>query len=343
MENSKFQYYLRVFRQASFGKFFKVVNTAHERSGKSRAYCLFDILRCMKRYQAGYNDYVIFEWWDMTHEQRNTYMTRFRSKNFIMFMNDHSYSHYFDNKNEFNEKFKDFVGREFLDLETATDQEIIDFFESREKTFAKMKDLSCGIGCEKLEKKDFKDGQEFCDYLKEKGFATIEDVVENHPDIAAIYPYSTNCFRVITLVDADGVPHAIYAVFKMGINGRVVDNYGLHGPIDLETGEFLYPAHSGDTTADISYTEHPYSHTPLIGMVLPYWKEVIKMAEDAALVIPQMRYVGWDIAVTPTGPAIIEGNNYCAHDFWQLPGQTPGGIGIMPTIEKIIPEFKYKK
>ena len=53
MEKSKFQYYLRVFRQASFGKFFKVVNTAAERSGKSRAFCFFDILRCMKRYQAG--------------------------------------------------------------------------------------------------------------------------------------------------------------------------------------------------------------------------------------------------------------------------------------------------
>ena len=227
---------------------------------------------------------------------------------------------------------------EHLNAEAAIRRTTDDF----RAMFAKMKDLSCGIGCEKLETKDFESPDAFCDYIKEKGFATIEDVVENHPDIAAIYPFSTNCFRVITLIDAQGVPHAIYAVFKMGINGRVVDNYGLHGPIDLETGEFMFPAHSGDTTADIQYTEHPYSHTPLISMVLPYWREVLKMAEDAALVIPQMRYVGWDIAVTPSGPAIIEGNNYCAHDFWQLPGQTPGGIGIMPTIEKIIPEFKYK-
>ena len=342
MEKTKFQYYLRVFRQASFSKFFKVVKTASERSGRSRVFCFFDILRCMKKFQAGYNDYVIFQWWNLTDEQRDTFMTRFRSKKFIMFMNDHDYAHYFDNKNEFNEKFRDFIGRESLDLETATKDDIADFFNTRTKVFAKMKDLSCGIGCEKLETKDFQSADAFCEYIREKGFATIEDVVENHPDIAAIYPFSTNCFRVITVIDAQGVPHAIYAVFKMGIEGRIVDNFGLHGPIDLETGEFLYPAHSGDTTAATQYTEHPYSHKPLIGMVLPYWKEVLKMAEDAALVIPQMRYIGWDIAVTPAGPAIIEGNNYCAHDFWQLPGQTPDGIGIMPTIEKIIPEFRYK-
>ena len=55
-----------------------------------------------------------------------------------------------------------------------------------------------------------------------------------------------------------------------------------------------------------------------------------------------MRYVGWDVAITPNGPAIIEGNNYCAHDFWQLPGQTPGGIGIIPVLKKIVPSYQYK-
>lgn len=340
MEN-KFQYYLRVFRQASFSKFFKVLDTAHERSGKNKVSLFFDILGCMRKYGAGYNDYVIFEFWNLTPEQRDTYMTRFRSKKFIMFMNDHNYAHYFDNKNEFNEKFKDFIGRECLDLETATKEDVINFFNTRDKFFCKMKDLTCGIGAEKLLATDFKDGEEFYKYVTEKGFTTIEDVIENHPDIDKIYPFSTNTMRIITLVDAKGEAHAIYGVFKMGINGRVVDNYGLHGPVDLETGVFMYPAHSGDTTAGRHYTEHPYSHIPLVGMKVPYAVEALRFAEKAALVVPQMRYVGWDVALTPKGPAIIEGNNYCAHDFWQLPGQTPGGIGIMPTIKKYIPEFEY--
>ena len=338
---SKFQYYKRVVKGASFNKFFSVVEEAHKRSGKNRVYLFFDILKCMKKYSAGYNDYVIFEFWDLTPEQRDTYMTRFRSKKFIMFMNDHDYAHYFDNKNEFNEKFKDFIKRECLDLEVASKEDVIHFYETRKKVFAKMKDLTCGIGCEKLETKNFENGEAFYDYIKEKGFATIEDVIENHPDINKIYPFSANTMRVITIVDAKGEPHVIYGVFKMGKNGRVVDNYGLHGPVDLETGEFLFPAHSGDTTEDQHYTEHPYSHVQLVGMKVPMVKEVVECAKKAALVVPQMRYIGWDIAITPDGPAIIEGNNYCAHDFWQLPGQTPEGIGIMPTIKKYIPEFEY--
>ncbi|MEI3503156.1 MAG: sugar-transfer associated ATP-grasp domain-containing protein [Anaerovoracaceae bacterium] len=68
----------------------------------------------------------------------------------------------------------------------------------------------------------------------------------------------------------------------MGKNGRVVDNYGLHGPVDLETGEFLFPAHSGDTTEDQHYTEHPYSHVQLVGMKVPMVKEVVECAKKAA-------------------------------------------------------------
>ena len=123
-------------------------------------------------------------------------------------------------------------------------------------------------------------------------------------------------------------------------NNRMVDNFGLHGPEDMETGEFLFPAHSGDTTAGKHFTKHPYSKVPLIGYKIPYVKEAVEMAKKAALVVPQTRYVGWDIAFTAKGPVIVEGNNYNAHDFWQLPGQTPGGIGIMPKLKELVPEFK---
>ena len=100
MEN-KFQYYARVIKGASFGKFFKVLDEAHKRSKKNKVFLFFDIINCMIRYNAGYNDYVIFEFWDLNHKQRDTYLTRFRSKKFMLFMNDHDYAHYFDNKNEF--------------------------------------------------------------------------------------------------------------------------------------------------------------------------------------------------------------------------------------------------
>ena len=173
MEN-KLQYYMRVIKGASFEKFFKVLDNAHERSGKNKVFLFFDILNCMARYGAGYNDYVIFEFWNLDAKQRDTYLTRFRSKKLMMFMNDHNYAHIFDNKNEFNEVFKDFIGRESLDLGTASDDDIRKFFETRKKVFAKMKDLTCGIGAELLETAKFKDADEFVAYVREKASARLK-------------------------------------------------------------------------------------------------------------------------------------------------------------------------
>lgn len=342
MAENKFLYKLRVIKNASFRKFFDCVNEAHRLSGKSKSACIKDIIHCIKKFDAGYYDYVIFQFWDKSDAQRDTYLTRFRSKKLISQFNDASYSHIFDNKNEFNKVFKDYIGRGYIDLATANLEEIKAFYDTREKIFCKMKDLECGIGCERIQTSDFKSFDQFLSYIRSKNFGTLEDVIENHPDLDRVYSGCVNTMRMITLIGDDGKPNLIYAVQKFGINERIVDNYGVHGPLDLETGEFMYPAHSGDTKAEGLYTEHPNSHIKLIGFKNPLFKEAKEMVLKASFVVPEVRYIGWDVAVTPTGPVIIEGNNYCAHDFWQLPGQTPGGIGIIPTIMKFVPSFKYK-
>ena len=58
------------------------------------------------------------------------------------------------------------------------------------------------------------------------------------------------------------------------------------------------------------------------------------MVKKAAMVIPEFRYVGWDVCLTPNGPAIVEGNDYPAYDFPQLPDPDKPRIGLIPKIEK---------
>lgn len=47
----------------------------------------------------------------------------------------------------------------------------------------------------------------------------------------------------------------------------------------------------------------------MIGKVIPYWDKIIEMIKRAALVIPEVRLVGWDVAITSNGVQIIEGNH----------------------------------
>lgn len=336
-------YIFKVLAHASFSKMNGAIKAVHERSGKSRVSIFFDMLYCAKKYGAGYYDYQIFAFYNLNKEQRASFMTRMISKRFNSFMNDWDYAHSLENKDEFNELYRDYIGRDFIEMDKASKEDVEAFAQKHSTLFCKLRDKECGIGCEKLNVSDFESLDKLYDYLKEKGFCTVEENITQHPALSKLYPDAVNSMRIITVLDKNKTPHCVYIVQKMGLGGSFIDNNCLFTPVDPETGVIKYPAHSGDTTKGIVYTEHPDTHVKLQGYKIPFVKEAVEMCLKAATVVPEIRYVGWDVATTPNGPAIIEGNTFCAHDFWQLPPHTPDKIGILPTLKKYVPEFFEKK
>ena len=332
-------YIFKIIKNASFDKMKSAIDTCHERSGLSKRKIFHDMLHCIRKYGAGYYDYQIFAFYNLTEEQRATYMTRLISKKFNTFMNDYEYAHFLENKDEFNKLYKKYIGRDFIQFQEASKEEVKAFCDAHPVLFCKMQDLECGHGCERIKVADYESFDRLYAYLKEKDFCILEENMEQHPAVKKLYPNAVNSMRFITVLDKDGEPHLLYIVQKMGLGGSIIDNNCLFTPVDPETGVMKYPAHSGDTLKGIIYTEHPDTHIKIQGYTIPFVKEAVQMVLEAAKITPQIRYVGWDVATTPNGPAIIEGNTYCAHDFWQLPPHTPDGIGILPTIKKYVPEF----
>ena len=335
------KYYLRVLSGMSFQKFSEVLERTHKFSGKNKLWLTLDMIHCARKFGAGYYDYLTFGFWDLTDEQRATYVTRIVSKKLVTFLNDESYYHIFDHKEEFQTVYHEFTKRDFVDCRTASKEEVRAFVEKNPVMFSKpAHDSSCGKGCQKIDSREYPDFDTFYAALPELDAWLLETVLEQHPDNAAVYPNAMNCMRLITLIDSKGEPHVLFATQKFGLNGRVVDNYGFGCRVDLQTGKICSPGVSGDGSLGITYDEHPMTHVKLVGRQVPLFFEACEMVKKAALKIPQMRYVGWDVGIAPDGPVIIEGNNYTAHDFWQLPAQTPEKRGMLPRIMELVPEFK---
>ena len=335
-----FRYIRRILMGASFKRLHTVIGRVKEKCGQNRVYTFFDMLVCAVRYGAGYHDYLIFGFYDMNARQRDTYMTRVRNKRLIELVNDPAYEHIFTHKNEFDKRFSAYLGREFLDLAEATPELFAAFMADKDVIFAKPNVGESGKGIEKLEKSRFADLDEMYTYVTapEHNFGVIEQQLVQHPDLNTLYPLAINSYRIVTLV-ADGVAHCAYAVSKSGNEGKYVDNMensGICCPIDQETGKIAGCAH---TSALINYDVHPYTGVKLVGFALPFVKESVELAKKAAMEVPQIRYVGWDVCVTPDGPAIIEGNVYPGYDFWQLPEHTPDKIGLYPYYKSLVPEL----
>ena len=141
-------YIFKIIRNASLGKMREAVKTCHERSGKSSVKIYHDMIHCARKYGAGYYDYQIFAFYNLTEAQRATYMTRLISKRFNTFMNDYAYDHFLENKDEFNKLYKKYIGREFVQLQEATKEEVERFqpILEKEKKARKAHAGNAGLG-----------------------------------------------------------------------------------------------------------------------------------------------------------------------------------------------------
>ena len=333
-------YYLRRLTHIDMSHLRGAIDAVQQKTGRGRASIFLDMTGCLLRYGAGYYDYQIFALYDRTPAQRKTYFTRGVSKKFNQFMNDDAYVHLFDNKDEFNKLFSQYIRRGWLVIPESSKDDIRAFTSGKDEVFVKIVDGECSHGCERIRLADWPDFDALYQHILDGGFGLLEDVVDQHPDVEALHPGSVNCLRVITMLGDDAEPHCMYVVQKMGMADSFVDCNCLFTRVDPVTGKILYPAHSGDTPRGIVYPEHPDTHIRLAGYQLPFVPEAVAICLEAARAVPQVRYVGWDVAISREGPEFIEGNTYCAHDFWQLPPHTPDGIGMLPAIHEVVPSFR---
>ena len=331
----KLRYMTRVISGIRFDKLNRVLEKIKEKSGQSKVYTFFDILVCAAKYGAGYYDYLMFGFYDMNGRQRDTYLTRVRNKKIMDLMNDPAFSDEFDDKLRFNKTFAAYLGRKTLNGETATEEELAEFLRGQEAIFAKINHGDCGRGVEKLYVKDFNSPAAMLAYIREHGLVVLEHVLPQHEDMARLHPSSVNTMRILTDL-VDGQVHIAYITVKMGRGSGVCDNSGQGGilcRVDPQSGKIISPA--TDDYFNV-YEKHPDTGIVLQGYQLPMVDRAVAMAKEAALVFPQVGHVGWDMAITPTGPAIIEGNEFPGTDLCQLAPFYPEKCGLWPYYKELL-------
>ena len=333
---SRLSFFFKRLVRMDWKAMWKTTKILKERSGKSRLWLLCDMLRCALKYNAGYVDYKIAEMYRLTDEQKKTQITRGLSNTIVRRMNDKAYWYLFDDKATFNRLFKDEVNRDWIELSDELSLEDWKaFLDRNDDLICKPLEGSSGVGIERHTKEEWRGREEaFLQELRDKKIGIVEERVIQHSKMAEMCPTSVNTIRIATLL-GDKKQGIVYAFLRMG-NGKVMDNVdqgGMAARIDLESGTLLTV---GADKQGNTYTEHPMTHTPIIGFQIPYFKEACDMCLKAAQKVPQMRFVAWDVAITEKGPVFIEGNSFPSHAVPQFAAHYPDGIGIMREFREFI-------
>ena len=162
----------------------------------------------------------------------------------------------------------------------------------------------------------------FCaEVMREFGGGFIlQRALTQHDTLAKVTGTAVGCVRIVTAIHADK-PKAVYGVWKIPSPTAMSDNFWQDGSmlahVELETGKVLTCRRgTGLDTEDI--THHPVSGEPIVGMTVPHWSNAIKLAQDTHAVFAEFGAPGWDVAITPDGPKIIEMNDNPFHMLYQL-------------------------
>ena len=312
----------------------KIAKAISKKTKKNTFFILIDMIKCGFKYQAGYYDYQEFEFYNLSENERKTYLTRGKNNEIVRKFNDKNSFYKFENKIVFNKIFDKYLKRNWMVLDNNY-EEFENFFEENNAIIVKPIDAEGGKGVEKYVYNFKINCRDLYNKLVENKQLLIEECIKQHPEMNALYDKSVNTMRMFTFYK-DGKSYFLQAVLKIG-NGGVVDNFS-------SGGMYTYISNEGNVyvdaidQADNVYTKHPISGKQIYGFKVPMFKEAVELVKECAKVIPEIAYVGWDVAISENGPVIVEGN--CFPGVYQVkPSFVDKKEGLIPKYNEIMKIF----
>jgi hypothetical protein len=161
----------------------------------------------------------------------------------------------------------------------------------------------------------------------------IQERLMNHPELIRLSGTdSLQTVRFITFVDNSGQCQILCAYLKLILGQSPIDNCNwdggrpgsLEAPICLNDGSLKSALTIAlNSPGIISITHHPKTRMSIDQFQLPLWSEACTLVKQTALKFLPIRTIGWDVALTPGCPLLVEAN------IWWDP---PNGHPCMETL-----------
>lgn len=298
----------------SFDSLLIMSKNVSKQIGKSRLSVALDSLYCLFVYGTIFTEYQAFDFVNRSKANRKTFVTVLWLLEQLKKYNPELYRSNFHDKCVFNSLFKDYIRRDFVDLSLATEEDVESFFDKHKSIVLKQSRGCSGKQVHVVTVDETK--EDVLNLIRSEGYNLIEEKITNCDEIKSLNPTSLNTIRVVTISSGEYFK-VVCACLRIGGLGSHVDNVSMGGgsaKIDLSTGcistVFCTNAYRERENSPKGRNE--------IGFKIPYWEETLQVLKKASQLVPEIHVVGWDVAVTPNGPVIIEGNESFHTDVMQF-------------------------
>ena len=262
-------------------------------------------------------EYLYFQYEKLSREGRREFVTEVEKVWFCDKVNNKDVFDIFYNKGKIYSHYSKYYKREACVMMSKDDNDasMEDFLRRHHEVVIKPIRSSMGKGVMMLRDANVDTLRALMDNYPTGIIA--EEVIHQHPQMAAPHPQSVNTVRITTFI-VNGKVNIIRPFMRFGQGSVVVDNGalgGLFAAIDRETGIVTDVVGKNGKR----YILHPDTQMPLVGFQVPRWEEALSLAKELAGVLPFCRFVGWDLALTEEGWIMVEGNSHGQFIGCQLP------------------------
>lgn len=290
-----------------------------------------DILSSIILYGASPDEYFEFGFDKRNHCGRSEFFCD--KQRFVLFRSFYDFDRYETIRNKWNqyELLGKYFKRECIHLgPTVSNYEEFESFTKRHGTFV-IKPVRAfhGDGVRIIRAKDKNTRQLFNELSAQE--CVCDELIVQDDFFKQLHENSVNTVRVLA-IRKDGRTEMIHPQLHIGRGDSVADNdlASIRANVDMKTGVVYTPGYDHFMT---EYIMHPDTNVQIVGARIPKWNDLIDDIESVMNELEGLAgYIGFDMALTKNGWAIVEINPFPQFYSQQLVDRT----GYRREIERIV-------
>ncbi len=279
------------------------------------------VQRAYFKYRCSAREYFVCGFEDKTPEEIKSYLMNIEKIVLITLINNRKVIKTLNAKEKCYTLFKPFYGREiisFSDNVSVSKERFSDFVKKHNAFICKPSNLSLARGIQKYNIIDFSSIGGLYNEILSKKPVIIEELIYNDKSFSMFHERSLNIVRIVVFRLRTGEIKIQRAYMGIGIGNKDYANTGAGSiavPININTGK---TCGRGFTQDGGVYDVHPDSGVKLTDYQVERWDELMELVHKLSTIMPEIKYVGWDFALTPKGWIIVEGNGNAGQTIHQI-------------------------
>ena len=166
----------------------------------------------------------------------------------------------------------------------------------------------------------------------------FQELILQHEVLKKINYSSINTLRIFTYKNEKNELEILSGFIRIGRKGAIIDNAhagGILVPFNIKSGKMCAEGLQLIDNGGGIFYKHPDTGIIFDKLQIPHYIEVKKIVNEVSSLF-KFPFLGWDVAITPNGPVIVEVN----HDFHLiLSDRMAGGLKRIPSFKKLLEQL----